>query len=187
MSDQSNPLKNIPSGAFSIFQASHTYFHACLADIPSRYPVGTISYINNHDYVPLLRFREEDQDRLNHIKIDKLADLLDYISHDTSSILFIEYHLAWFRPDNKEELEQFCETCKTRAKAGGPVAVITAMMDRNLLSLDGKADYFFQVKPWELKGRARAIKDQTELNSFSFLANRIVDKGRLYGQMKLGV
>ncbi|PWR69845.1 hypothetical protein [Methanospirillum lacunae] len=187
MGEQNNPLKDIPADAFSIFQASHTYFHACLADIPSRYPVGTISYINNHDYVPLLQFRDEDQDRLNHIKINKLADLLDYISRDTSSILFIEYHLAWFRPDNKEELEQFCETCKTRARAGGPVAVITAVMDRNLLSLDGKADYFFQVKPWELKGRARAIKDQTELNMFLKSCTGVVQRGRLFGQMKLEI
>ena len=186
MSEKTNPLKNIPKDAFSVFQASHKDFHTCLADIPDRYP-GTITYINNHDYVPLLRFREEDQERLIHKKIGNLDDLLDYISGDTSAILFIEYHLAWFRPDNKQELEQFCETCKSRAKADGPVAVITAVMDRNLLSLDGKADYFFQVKPWELRGRARAIKDQTELNMFSFLANGVVNKGRLYGQMKLEI
>ncbi len=187
MKEQTNPLKNIPKDAFSVFQASHADFHTCLSDIPDRYPDGTITYINNHDYVPLLRFREEEQDRLSHIKIGELAELLDYISGDTSAILFIEYHLAWFRPDNKVELEQFCETCKDRAKAGGPVAVITAVMDRNLLSLDGKADYFFQLKPWELKGRARALKDQTELSIFLKSCTSVVQRGRLFGQMKLEV
>jgi len=187
MSEKTNPLKNIPQDAFSVFQASHKDFHTCLADIPDRYPDGIITYINNHDYVPLLRFREEEQERLSHRKIGKLAKLLEYISGDTSAILFIEYHLAWFRPDNKQELEQFCETCKARAKAGGPVAVITAVMDRNLLSLEGKADYFFQVKPWELRGRARTLKDQTELSTFLKGCTGVVQRGRLFGQMKLEV
>jgi len=184
MRDHTNPLKNIPPEAFSIFQASHKDFLTCLTDIPRRYPTGRITYINNHDFVPLLQFKEEEQDRLDHLKINSLSELLEYIAADTSAILFIEYHLSWFRPYNKEEMIQFCEVCKTRARRGGPVVAVTAIMDRNLLFLDGKADHFFQVRTWELK-KVRAIKEQTYLDSLPAGPVGVMEKGRIYGQTKL--
>jgi hypothetical protein len=184
MRDHTNPLKNIPPEAFSIIQASHKDFLTYLADIPRRYPNGRITYINNHDYIPLLQFNEEDQDRLDHLKIDSLSELLEYITADTSSILFIEYHLSWFKPDNKEEMIQFCDICKNRARRGGPVVVVTAIMDRNLLVLEGKADHFFQVLTWELK-KVRAIKEQTYLDSLSVGPIGVMEKRRVYGQTKL--
>jgi len=184
MRDHSNPLKNIPPEAFSIIQASHKDFLTCLADIPRRYPTGRITYINNHDYVPLLQFKEEEQDRLDHLKIGDLSELLEYISTDTSTILFIEYHLSWFKPDKEEEMIQFNEVCKARARKSGPVVVVTAIMDRNLLGLEGKADHFFQVRTWELK-KIRAIKEQTYLDSLSVEPVRVTEKRRIYGQKKL--
>jgi len=42
--------------------------------------------------------------------------------------------------------------CRKRAQKGGPVVVITAVMDRALLALDGKADYFFQIGKIKLRG-----------------------------------
>ena len=184
MRDHTNPLKNIPPEAFSIYQAAHKDFLTCLADIPRRYPTGRITYINNHDYVPLLQFKEEEQDRLDHLKIGKLSDLLEYISTDTSAILFIEYHLSWFKPDKEEEMNQFSEVCKNRARKGGPVVVVTAIMDRNLLGLEGKADHFFQVRTWELK-KVRAIKEQTYLDSLPASQMGTMEKRRVYGQTKL--
>ncbi|MDD1730367.1 MAG: hypothetical protein LUQ50_15030 [Methanospirillum sp.] len=184
MSDTNNPLKNIPPAAFSIFQASHKDFHSCLADIPRRYPTGRITYINNHDFVPLLLFKDEDMDRLDHLKIGALPELLEYIAGDTSAILFIEYHLSWFKTDKEEEMIQFCEVCRSRSRRGGPVVVVTAIMDRSLLALDGKADHFHQVRTWGLK-KVRAIKEQTYLDSIPEGPVGVMEKGRLYGQMKL--
>nr|WP_319537908.1 hypothetical protein [uncultured Methanospirillum sp.] len=184
MRDHTNPLKNIPPEAFSIYQAAHKDFLTCLADIPRRYPTGRIMYINNHDYVPLLQFKEEEQDRLDHLKIGSLSELLEFISTDTSAILFIEYHLSWFKPDKEEEMIQFNEVCKARARRGGPVVVVTAIMDRNLLVLEGKADNFFQVRTWELK-KVRAIKEQTYLDSIPAGSVGVMEKRRVYGQTKL--
>ncbi|HWQ65028.1 MAG TPA: hypothetical protein VN429_11470, partial [Methanospirillum sp.] len=180
MRDHTNPLKNIPPEAFSIIQASNKDFLTCLADIPRRYPSGRITYINNHEFVPLLQFKEEEQDRLDHLKIDSLSELLEYITSDTSTILFIEYHLSWFIPDKEEEMIQFNEICKARARRGAPVVVVTAIMDRNLLVLEGKADHFFQVRTWELK-KVRAIKEQTYLDSLSVGPGGVMEKGRVYG------
>ena len=53
------------------------------------------------------------------------------------------------------------EVCRKRAQKGGPEVVITAVMNRALLALDGKADYFFQVGKIELRGRRLAIREQT--------------------------
>lgn len=159
------PDQNIPPEAFTILQASHADFHSGLIDIPNRYPTGRITYINNHQFVPLISLKEEDQDRLDHVKISTLTELLTYIESDTSAILLIEYHLSWFKPDKEEEIFQFNEVCKNRARRGGPVVLITAIMDRALLKLDGKADYFFQTGKIELRGRALANKEQTHFDS----------------------
>lgn len=186
MRDRNNPIKNIPAQAFTIIQASHTDFHRDLADIPVRYPVGRITYINNHKFVPLLQFKDDHQDRLDHLVIPTLAELLEVIESDTSAILFIEYHLSWFRPDKEEEILQFNEVCRNRARKGGPVVVITAIMDRGLLKLDGKADYFFQVGKILLRGRRLEVKEQMHLDEISVGSSAPVVKGRMYGQMKLG-
>ena len=102
MTEQDNPLKNIPPNAFTIIQASHAEFHRDLADIPIRYPTGRITYINNHQFVPLIQFSEEHQDRLDHIEIHTLDDLLKFIESDTSAILYIEYKLVWFGVDKTD-------------------------------------------------------------------------------------
>lgn len=49
-----------------------------------------------------------------------------------------------------------------------------------------KADYFFQVGKIELRGRALALKEQTQLDKL--LAGTVGngEKGRLFGQVKLG-
>ena len=154
MRECTNPLKNIQPDAFTVIQASHEDFHKDLADIPGRYPDGQITYINNHQFVPLIKIRDEDQDRLVHLEIHTLDNLLRVIESDRSAILIIEYKMAWFGVDKPEELEIFNETCKKRAKLGGPVLVITAVMDRGLLSLDGKADQFFQIGRIEMRGKA---------------------------------
>lgn len=184
MRDHSNPLKNIPPKAFSINKAAHKDFLTCLADIPGRYPTGRIMYLNNHDFVPLLQFKEEEQDRVDHLKIGNLSELLKYISTDTSAILFIEYHLSWFKPNKEEEMSQFNEVCKARARRGGPVVIVTAIMDRNLLVLEGKADHFFPIRTWEFK-KVRVIKEHTFIDSLSAGPVGVMEKGRVYGQTKL--
>lgn len=63
MRDRNNPLKNFPQHAFTIIKAFHADFHKELYDISSRYPTGRITYINNHQYVPLLKIKEEDLNR----------------------------------------------------------------------------------------------------------------------------
>ncbi len=186
MRDRNNPIKNIPLQAFTVIQASHTDFHRDLADIPVRYPVGRITYINGHQFIPLIALKDEHQNRLDHLEISTLDELLTTIEADSSAILLIEYHLSWFKPDKEEEIFQFNEVCRNRARKGGPVVVITAIMDRALLKLDGKADYFFQVGKRELKGRALANKEQTNLDSLPVCSPGPVKRGRLYGQMKLG-
>ena len=145
MKDPNNPLRKIPPNAFTVIQTSHVEFHKELADIPVRYPKGSITYMNNHTIVHLLQFKDEDRDRLIHLKIPNFSDLLQVIEEDESPILFIEYHLSWFRPDSPEDLFTFNEVCRSRSRRGGPVVLITAVMDRGLLKLDGKADFFFQV------------------------------------------
>jgi len=96
--------------------------------------------------------------------ISTLSELLATIASDRSAILFIEYHLGWFGVDRSDQMLEFNEVCRKRAQKGGPVVVVTAVMDRALLALDGKADYFFQVGKIELRGRALAIKEQTRLD-----------------------
>lgn len=186
MRDRNNPLKNIPPDAFTVIQASHEDFHKGLADIPVRYPDGQITYINNHQFVPLIKLREEHQDRLVHLEVHTLDDLLMIIESDRSAILIIEYKMAWFGIDRPEEIDLFNDVCKTRAKQGGPVVAITAIMDRGLLKLNGKADYFFQVGSLPLKGKRLAIREQTYLDALPASPPGQVAEGRLYGQMKLG-
>ncbi len=81
---------------------------------------------------------------------------------------------------------KFNEVCRKRAQKGGPVVVITAIMDRALLALDGKVDHFFQVGKIELRGRALAIKEQRRLDEILVGMAGKVEKGRLFGQVKLG-
>lgn len=185
MRDRNNPLKNIPPQAFTIIQASHSGFHRDLADIPVRYPTGQITYINDHQFVPLIRFQDEHQDRLNHLEILTFPDLLSTIESDTSAILFIEYKMKWFGIDKPEEMIRFQEVCRQRARQGGPVVVITAIMDRALLELDGKADYFFQIGKIQLKGRRLAMKEQITLDEFPVCSPGPVIRRKMYGQVKL--
>jgi hypothetical protein len=187
MRDRNNPLKNIPPGAFTIIQASHAEFHKELSDIPARYPSGRISYINNHQFVPLIMFKEEEQDRLDHLMITEPDKLLSTIESDTSAILFIEYHLSWFKPDSPEELNQFCEICRSRAKRGGPVVLITAILDRGLLALEGKADFFFQMGKIKLAGIRLKMKEQRSLDETSCSESCCMERVRMYGQMKLEI
>lgn len=186
MNDQDNPLKNIPPNAFTIIQASHAEFHRDLAFIPIRYPTGRITYINNHQFVPMILFSEEYQDRLDHIEINTLDDLLKFIESDTSSILFIEYKLVWFGVDKTDQMLLFNEVCKNRARKGGPVVVITAIMDRALLVLDGKADFFFQIGKTQFRGRCLAIKEQTHWDELSVKTPGPVERKKMCGQVKLG-
>jgi len=160
MHDRNNPLKNIPPYSFTIIQASHTEFHKHLLDIPLRYPTGRITYINNHQFVPLLKLKEEHQNRLDHLIRETLSELLSTIESDKSAIIFIEYHLVWFGVDKPDQMLMFNEICRKRAQKGGPVVLITAIMDRELLTLDGKADYFYQMGKIEYQGRSRAMKEQ---------------------------
>lgn len=186
MRNRNNPLKNIPQDAFTIIQASHAEFLKYLEDIPLRYSAGRITYINNHQFIPLIRFNEEDQGRLYHLEIHSLGELLKTVESDRSTILFIEYKFMWFGVDNPDLLLQFNEICKKRARKGGPVVLITAIMDRALLALDGKADFFFQLGKVELRGRTLAIREQVHLDEYPTGALEPGKKGRLYGQMKLG-
>lgn len=182
MRDRNNPLKNFPQHVFTIIQASHADFHRELADLPSRYPTGRITYINNHQYVPLLKIREEEMYRFNHYQIETLPELLSFIGNDSSSVLIIEHHLSWFKPDNAEELTSFNEICRKRAQRGGPVVYITAIMDRWLLKLDGKADFFIQIGKMPLRGRALALKEQTYLDNLPEDPVGVMEKARMYGQ-----
>ena len=186
MKNINNPLRNIAPDSFTIIQASHQEFHRDLADIPIRYPTGRITYVNNHLYVPLIRFSEEHRDRLNHLEIHSMDELLKIVESDRSAILFIEYKLIWFEVDNQDQMLRFNEVCKNRARKGGPVVLITAIMDRALLALDGKADYFFQLGKTELRGRSRAIREQTHFDEISGNYSEPVEKRKLFGQMKLG-
>jgi hypothetical protein len=106
-----NPLKNIPPNAFTIIRASYAGFPKGLTDIPVRSPAGGITYINTHPFVPLLMFKEKHQDRLNHLVISTLPDLLTTIVSDRSAILFIEYHPAWFGVDRSDLKMKFNEVC----------------------------------------------------------------------------
>ena len=186
MHDSDNPLMNIPPHAFTIIQASHSEFHKYLSDIPVRYPKGRITYINNHQFVPLLKLNEKYQGRLDHLKISTFSELLTIIASDNSAILFMEYAMKWFGIDKPDDMLLFNEMCRKRAKQGGPVVVITAIMDRALLALDGKADYFFQIGTVSLRGRRLAIKEQTRLDEVPVGTSGNVEKRRMFGQMKLG-
>ncbi len=185
MRDRNNPLKHIPPDAFTVIQTSHSEFHKELADIPVRYPKGQITYINNHKFVPLLRFREEHQDRLVHLQIPDITELLREIEEDESPILIIEYHLSWFRPDKSEDILAFNEVCRSRARQRGPVILITAIIDRTLLELDGKADFFFQIGKIQLKGKRLEIKEQAYLDEYPGGTPGVMRPGKMYGQMKL--
>lgn len=186
MRDRNNPLKTIPPNAFTIIQASHTYFHKSLADIPIRYPKGKISYFNNHQFVPLLQLKDGYQDRLIHREMPTLEELLTVIESDTSAILFIEYYSSWFPVDSQDDILRFNGVCRDRAKKGGPVVLITAIMDRALLKLDGKADYFFQIGDIEIRGKRLEIKEQKHLNEILVVMPGPGEKRRMYGQVKLG-
>ena len=72
------------------------------------------------------------------------------------------------------------------AQKGGPVVVITAVMDRALLAQDGKADYFFQIGKIEIRGRALAIRERTRLDEIPVGDTGLVEKKRVCGQVKLG-
>lgn len=185
MRSRNNPLKNIPPESFTIIQASHAQFHTYLADIPIRYPHGRITYINNHQFVPLISLADEHQDRLDHLIIHTLHELLETIESDRSAILLIEHKFVWFGVDNPDLMLRFNDVCKKRARKGGPVVVITAIMDRELLELDGKADYFFQIGKTELSGTRKTMKDQTYLDEIMAVVPVVAEKKRLYGQMKL--
>jgi len=144
MRDRNNPLKIFPQNAFTFIQGSHTLFRKELSNLPSRYKTGHITYINNHQYVPLLKIREEDRYRYTHLQINNLPELLMTIENDTSAVLIIEHHLSWFKPDCPDEQKSLNSVCRKRALHGGPVVHITVIMDRGLLELDGQADFFFR-------------------------------------------
>lgn len=186
MHDRDNPLKNIPPNAFTIIQASHADFHKDLADIPVRYPNGRITYVNNHQFVPLIQFSEEDQDRLDHVEIHALDDLLSFIESDTSAILLLEYKLVWFGIDKPDEMLKFNEVCRKRAQKRGPVVVITVIMDRALLALDGKADYFFQLGKIKYGRRSLACIEQRTFDEISTGVAGTVARKKMCGQVKLG-
>lgn len=185
MRDRNNPLRNIAPHSFTIIQASHADFLKYLADIPIRYPDGRITYINNHQFVPLLILKEEHQDRLDHLIIPTLSDLFPIIESDQSAILFIEYHLAWFGVDKPEEMLAFNDVCRRRAQERGPVLLITAVMDRVLLALDGKADYFFQFGKIQFRRGRPVNREQTGIDSFQPRTPVVMEKGRMYGQTRL--
>jgi hypothetical protein len=187
MRDPDNPLRNISPNAFTVIQASHSEFHKELKNIPIRYPKGPITYLNNHPFVPLLQFKDEHHERLVHLKIHHLEEVLRVIEGDESPILFIEYHLSWFRPDTPGDLLVFTEVCKNRARRGGPVVLITAIMDRGLLELDGKADFIFQIGKTPLRGKRLEIKEQAHLDEYSKGNIEVRNPGKMYGQMKLGI
>lgn len=186
MRDRNNPLKQIPPRSFTVIQTSHDMFQKDLADIPARYPCGRITYLNNHRFVPLLRLREEDRNRLDHREIQTFDELISTIESDRSAILFIEYGLTWFKVDYADQVVIFTDVCRTRARKGGPVVVITAAMDRGLLSLEGKADYFFQIGKEEHQERRLRTRNQKRLDEIPAGKMQIGEKGRMYGQMKLG-
>jgi hypothetical protein len=185
MRNRNNPLKNIPPNAFTIIQASHEDLLKYLYNIPVRYPNGLITYINNHNFVPLIRFVEGYESKFLHLEIHSLEELLKNIESDESGILFIEYKLIWFGVDNPDSILRFNEVCRKRAKKTGPVVVITAIMDRNLLKLEGKADFFFQLGKIELHGRSKSVREQTYLDELPEGVIRTGRKGDVYGQMKL--
>lgn len=91
-----------------------------------------------------------------------------------------------FGIDKPEEILLFNEVCKKRARLGSPVVIITAIMDRKLLGLDGKTDYFFQIGKIEMKGRRLAIKEQATFDNLAVYPLGNVERKRMYGQMKLG-
>ena len=135
--------------------------------------------------MPLLKLKEEHQDRLDHLEIATLPEFLSAIASDRSAVLFIEHHLSWFGIDKPDLMLMFNEVCRKRAQRGGPVVVITAIKDRGLLALDGKADYFFQMGKIELGGRCLAIKEQTRLDELPVGNTGLVEKRRMFGQVKL--
>jgi hypothetical protein len=186
MRDRNNPLRSIPDQAFTIIQASHEDFHKYLADIPARYPGGRITCINNHRFVPLLKVREEYQDRLDHRIVPTLDELLALTGSDRSAILFIEYHPLWFGIDRPDEVLLFNEVCRNRARQGGPVVLITAVMDRALLALDGKADHFFQIGKIQFRRGKPVNRAQTCLDTYQTTMQGVKEKGRLLGQTRLG-
>ena len=120
------------------------------------------------------------------MEIHALDDLLSFIEADTSAILFIEYKLVWFGVDKPGEMLKFNDVCRKRAQKRGPVVVITAIMDRALLALDGKADYFFQFGKIELRGRRLASREQKQLDEISTSIGANGERKRMCGQVKLG-
>jgi hypothetical protein len=186
MRDRNNPLKQIPSSSFTIIQASHPEFHKYLADIPARYPNGRITYLNNHRFVPLLKLKEEDQDRLDHWVIQTFDELISTIESDKSAILFIEHGGIWYNVDYHDQMVMFNEVCRKRAQKGSPVVVLTVVMDRGLLSLEGRADYFYQIGKAAHQERQFRYKNQKKLDEIPVGPMQIEERGRMYGQMKLG-
>lgn len=186
MRNRNNPLKNIPDNAFTVIHTCRQEFFKYLADIPVRYPQGRITYITDHPYVSLIAFREEHQDRLDHLEIQSFQDLLRVIDNDCSAILFIEYKMNWVGMDDPENRELFISSCKKRARQGIAVVVISAIMDQILLEFEGTADYFFQMGRIELKGKRLAKKEQTILDGIVIENLCPGEKRKLFGQMKLG-
>ena len=156
-----------------------------LPDIPIRYPKGLITYISNHSVIPLLQLSEEYQNRFIHQKISNLSDILTAIKTDESPILFIEYHSSWFEHETPDEREMFIQVCKRRAHTGGPVVLLTTIIDQVLFNLDGKADYFFQSRRKPLKGKRLAFKEQGHIDDFSGVISGEISTRKVYGQMKL--
>ena len=94
----------------------------------------------------------------------------------------MEHYHSWFTPDCTEELLNFNTVCRKRALRGGPVLYITVVMDRGLLKLDGKADYFFQMGKIPLRGKALAKKEQTYLDKLPECPPGVMEKAQVYGQ-----
>lgn len=185
MSDNPHPLRNIHQNAFTIIQTSEDEFQRDLADLPVRYPDSQFTYISYHFNTPLIRFKEEYQDRMTCLKAGTLEDLTQIIEDDRSAVLFIKYNPGWFMVDRADLVLEFNECCRARARKAGPVVVLTSYMDRSLLKLDGKADYFYQVGKIRIRGKCLAIREQTRLDRLPQSSPGQMIKVKMCGQTKL--
>ena len=185
MRERNNPLRHLPPRAFTIIQAFREAFIHDLADVPARYPTGTILYLSQSLTVPVLVVKKKYQDRVAYRQARTIEELIHEIEISRSPVIFIQYTPAWFDMNNPDDITRFITVCRDRARKKGPVVLLALHTTDIIPSLKDGADHDTSLSPVRLRGRVLALKEQIRLDQIDLSFSSPVMAKKLCGQMKL--
>ncbi len=185
MPGRSEKLMKVNQNTFSVYVAPVHDLQNALISGPIRSVHSTTTYLFFGGALPLISLPPDLQPLVNFRKIEGLCGLLGAVTHDDSSLLFIQYARELLEEEDAHRA--LADVCRSHARDIAPVIILSTTHDAIIDNLGQLSDRYVILKKTRKSGSRRRKNSQKTLDDWESLHTSpiIFKRVQQYGQQTL--